>query len=160
MRTLLITAILLAGGCNADSFLSGQWTTIEPRQDLGSDVKLHLELNLGHFGSDVVGVIRYVTTEEFQFTSLGCEPNNTLPACPCSRISGTYKSTRETFFVRLIDCAGLERDLILHDGGAGLEGSLEDANGKTHDLEFEQTKTERQLTTSDKACDDCPSDDS
>jgi len=155
VRILMLLSLVALCSCDSDRFLSGQWTTVEASDDLAKDLDLHIELNLGHFGSDVVGVVRFVTTEKYQFTSLSCDATDNLPVCPCSRLNGTYKSNRETLYMELVDCDGKERDLVLHEGGAGLKGTLETAGGQMLDVEFEETKSERQLTTSDRSCDEC-----
>jgi hypothetical protein len=160
MRAHWLLLIVLLLGCDADRFLSGQWTSISPvpLSSLGlsasDDLKVHIELNLGHYGQDVVGVVRFVGTAEHNFDTLGCAALDELPACPCNRVDGTYKASSGKVYFDLVNCNKGKQRTVLHREGDQLAGTLEIVDG-TLDIEFEQSATEGELTSSDKACDPC-----
>jgi len=160
MRRYWLVILVVLCGCDADRFLSGQWTSTAAVElellgisDSGGQ-KVNIELNLGHYGQDVVGVSRFVGTEVHNFETLGCQPVNDLPVCPCNRIDGTYKSSSGKFYFELKSCSGVDFRTVLHENGDLLEGTIEIASQEI-DIEFEQTASEGELTSSDKSCDSC-----
>lgn len=161
MRAHWFVLLILLCGCDADRFLSGQWTTttaIDLSQLGLSDSEgqsVNIELNLGHYGQDVVGVTRFVATEDHNFDSLGCEPVDELPACPCNRIDGTFKSSSGKFYFDLVNCIGNKHQTVLHESGDLLLGIIEMSGGGELEVEFEATASEIELTSSDKTCDLC-----
>jgi hypothetical protein len=161
MRIACLLVLILFSACDADRFLSGQWTTTSPiaLNQLGltvdPELAVNIELNLGHYGQDVVGVIRFVGTSKHNFYTLGCQALDELPACPCTRVDGTFKASSGKFYFDLVNCGGGKHRTVLHESGDFLKGTVEMSGGGMLEVEFEQSAGENGLTSSDKACDPC-----
>jgi hypothetical protein len=84
-RLALHTALLplLAGCTDASEMFSGRWATTAPIA-LDEGVDLRLELGIGHFGPDLVGVLRLQDP-------LGAP----LGECPCAIVEGAGVSLSE-----------------------------------------------------------------
>ena len=117
-QSLLIGVIwLLSVGCDQDRFLSGQWVLdpgqaidtvplgcIPGRMDAESGQPIpcekYVELSLGHFGREVVGVLRFYDNEE-RFDPTRCTADN---RCACQWIEGRFENDQLQF--KLQDCEG------------------------------------------------------
>lgn len=92
-------------GCNDDRFLSGQWLlseggekAIDGRlfgcQGSEEECRVWIEVNLGHFGEDVVGVIRWFDDQN-RLKRRACNAKN--PAECCLYVEGRFRDDRFTF---------------------------------------------------------------
>lgn len=173
-------AVLLAAGCDDDSFLGGKWVPTQltagdgggarafgaflgrcPTGDTSEACELFVDFSLGHYGDDVVGVVRYYENESRQ-REVVCAPDDDV-FCSCMSIRGKYNEPKFDF--QLTDCHGLERnaqmvrktsdqvELVIFDAPAA------DCPGKpdctTLRFDLEKTLNEDQLTPRDIACTAC-----
>jgi hypothetical protein len=164
-RALLVSAALfLIAGCDQDRFLSGQWVLEQP--EIGDEVGLDaetllscspggsdnatcerwLELNLGHFGSAVVGTLRFFdSANRIEQKQSACSDAN---QCACQYIDAKLRNDELTF--EYSDCAGVVHNgLIRVVSSTQLEWVLDPNIGDTGTAVLIPTDAP---TSSDKVC--------
>ena len=180
---VIVWGLATLSGCHdPDSFLSGKWFSDELTlqentgdaaalaQILGcktENCELFIEMNLGHYGQDVVGVLR-LYRDENRVSPATCE----VEGCSCRSIRGAYRGD-DVFRFNFLDCNGcthmaeIVRDtddrlvwtISTNDyekrGGTGCGNSSTDTEAMSVDFTMVRLSEESQLTVSDKACDEC-----
>lgn len=162
-RALL--ALVVLAGCDQDRFLSGQWTLQQP--EIGDESGLDtgvllgctvgdnestetcerwLELNLGHFGEQVVGTLRfYDSPNRIEQKQSVCSATN---RCACQYIDARLRNDELIF--EYSDCAGTVRDgLIRVIGSSELEWVIDSDAGAAGAVRLVPGDTP---TSSDKVC--------
>ncbi len=160
MRAALLASALLVGGtlqgCDSERFLSGQWFTSQTEAGFekkpNATTQRWIELNLGHYGEDVVGIIRFYGDQNRTITE-ECASGS---KCTCQQIDGHYDLDAETVYFRFVDCDGKSRT------AAVTRVSSDELSWRIDDVpqidRFRRTKSENQLTIDrDKACTQCGS---
>lgn len=169
MRTLGLSMVALVGltlGCSADNYLSGQWfervtldaggQPLPPTNGTG----LWVELNLGHYGEDVVGVIRfYKSSNRTKNDRIDC--NDPEYVCSCDFVEGRYDSDSEIMAFDFLSCVEPRVRLcatLKRHSDTETEWAMRPCDQPTADGDvatFEQTKPGDQLIFTDKACTKC-----
>lgn len=170
----LLAAVVLLSRCDADNFLSGQWFSRQEMTDgqglLVPNVPANgtgawVELNLGHYGGDVVGVIRFYTSpNRLPGDEVPCA--GTFLACTCEFVDGRYDSDTETMVFKFPSCerpkpteprdelcASLRR--VSGDEVAWTMRPCSDASAPPATASFLRTEPESGLVPDDKACTKC-----
>ncbi len=169
MRLLVLLASVAVSACDEDIFLSGKWIpsgiTAEEARDLGrclgrcpegvsdESCELYFEVSMGHFGEDVVGVIRFFENESRQ-REAECRPAEGL-YCTCSSIEGVYRESRMDFAMR--DCGDVLHDAVMtRVDSETVELTIKKPGVAGCDaLTLTKVLNEDQLTVRDKACTEC-----
>ena len=150
-------------GCNESQVLSGQWFSADPmpltyfHHDGDVQTPYYLELNLGHYGSEVVGVARYFTKhDQHALNWPACHAE--LPGCRCNEVVGNYNMEKKRLRLYLDPyCSGTVRLLELHleqDDEMVWKVPKDETNiAKT--VVFDRTLEESGLTAKHKACEPC-----
>jgi hypothetical protein len=174
--------MVLSGCHDPDRFLSGKWftnelssansttTALEVGKILGcqtEDCELYIEMNLGHYGEDVVGVIRFYRDEN-RISPASCA----VEGCDCRSIRGVYRGD-SIFRFTFMDCAGCTRtaevrwetddriiwQLSTNDRQGSSDASCipypEELDEFNIELPLGKLNSESQLTVADKACEEC-----
>jgi len=183
LRTDLLLVIFALSGCHdPDRFLSGKWFTSElansesgasaseVAQILGcqtDDCELFVEMNLGHYGEDVVGVIRFYRDQN-RVSPTTCD----VEGCGCRSIRGVYREDG-MFRFNFVDCGGclrtaevewetddrivwqLSSDDRLNHTDSDCVPYTTELDKLTIELPLSKLGNESQLTVADKACDEC-----
>ena len=177
--TRILLVWLLMGCHDPDSFLSGKWFTAELTTEdstaMAQEVAallgcksdgcaLFVELNLGHYGEDVVGVIRFYRDKD-RVSATACD----IEGCGCQSIRGVYRGD-DVFRFTFRDCAGCLRTAeIQRETDDRIIWKLNNADKQVSmdvecltptpdisaDLPFDRLTSESRLTVADKACDEC-----
>jgi hypothetical protein len=167
MQRSIISAtllIVLTLGCDTDRILSGQWFSVEalPYEYIGGSEDMYVELNLGHYGREVFGVLRFYTTEvQTTDNRKVCSQES---VCGCQAIQGTYNASRKRFVFSFKPClpppeaTGASQIAIvtLSDTNELIWETKEKENdvAQIKKIVLERTKNESQLRSLDKMCDD------
>ena len=168
----LLAAVPMLSRCDADSYLSGQWfSSVDMADQLGvakSGQGIWVELNLGHYGEEVVGVIRYYKSDDRNPGQVvQCGDREKDPAhkegepaleCTCEFLGGVFDSDSETLSFTVHDCAGKARCVSMHRENDSLLTWTMDScggGGQAKSVTFDRKKDESQLSTNDKACTKC-----
>ena len=175
------TALALSGCHDPDSFLSGKWFSENlalPEhagdaavlgQLMGCQTEaceLFIEMSLGHYGEDVVGVIRFYRDEN-RVSVTTCE----VEGCGCRSIRGVYRNDGVLRF-NFVDCSGCLRTAevvrVTDERLIWTVSHSEDHLDPTSecqaavrsdaslDITLVKLSAESQITVSDKACSECP----
>ena len=172
-RRALVAALLAAiagtAGCTDDRVLSGQWQTSErvvdplgillnPCEGRGPGCLpgAFVQFNLGHYGRDVVGTLRFLGgTDLVPDPAVALRQCGATNGCDCQRITGVYDAEGKRFEFFLPTCADPVTDpsrtrqlvtLRLLDNDT-LEWEV---NGQA--IRVLRAKEEKSLTVEDKAC--------
>ncbi len=150
-------ALLLLGACDASRFLSGKWVLKPGEQDEenpvditalgcsaleGADCTKFIELNLGHFGAEVVGTMHFLN-------SLVTSDVTECKQCECRNFEAHYKNDVLSI-PGFTDCKGAnERTIIMTVDGNELVWELDS------DTTIRFVRSDQLVTTRDKLCDEC-----
>jgi|GEM_PF-4214704 hypothetical protein len=163
MRILFVGLILGLFGCNESQVLSGQWFSTDPmpltyfHHNGDVETPYYLELTLGHYGSEVVGVARYFTKhDQHELNWPAC--NKEISGCRCNEVVGNYSMEMKRLRLYMDPyCSGSVKRLELFlQGDDKMEWQVptDDTNiAKT--VVFERTLDESGLTSTQKTCVPC-----
>jgi len=163
MRIFSVVLILGLLGCNESQVLSGQWFSEDPmpltyfEHDGQVQTPYYLELNLGHYGSEVVGVARYFTKpDQHHLNWPAC--NKELPGCRCNEVVGNYNMVKKRLRLYLDPyCSGMVKllELALEEDDEMVWKVPTDETNITKTVVFERMLEENGLTAKQKACEPC-----
>ena len=162
LRNAFVILLILMAGCDSHKVLSGQWLAEDPmpltyfEPDGNVSTPVYVELTLGHYGNEVVGIARYYTKAIALPENLRqCDDTMMSLACQCTEVSGDYHLDKERFRFYLDPyCSGNTKlvELVLDDDDL-LVWKLDNAGSK--EIEFRRVLEEKALTKSHKTCAPC-----
>lgn len=150
----LLILPLCVSACDSERFLDGRWVLDNPENGLNTqalgckgskeECTVYPELILGHFGEEVVGVVRYFDDPKRKDESA------------CDRCGGCQSIEEndfdgETLFFRFKPCEGSHYNQRIDTDGTSVTWKVIDAAGETvQTLEF--VKSSRRPTSAEKVC--------
>ncbi len=164
---LCLSAAIFASACDTDRFLSDKWILEQPEEgeELPFDATLAgcepvvdsdgvtvdcgkwIELNLGHFGEQVVGTIRY-----YDRPNRVAAHETSCSQCQCQYINARFKNNRLTF--SYLDCHGKNpREAVIRVEGSKLIWVLDPADEENTTIDLVQSG--HLPTSRDKVCNAC-----
>ena len=163
MRILSLVVIVGLLGCNESQVLSGQWFSDDPmpmtyfNHDGQIQTPYYLELNLGHYGSEVVGVVRYFTKNDQPHLNWpAC--NKEFPGCRCNEVVGNYNMEMKRLRLYLDPyCSGSVKLLELFlQGDDEMEWQVPtDGTNIAKTVAFKRMLNEGEVTDEQKICTPC-----
>jgi len=166
IRLWLAVLAVMTIGCDDHKILSGQWFSEEPmplyyfQNDGQVTSPVYVELTLGHYGKDVVGIVRYYNKAvQLPGNLRQCDGAQVPQECSCNEVMGDYHIKKQRFRFYLdpfcADSGGDLVEMVLVDDDT-LRWTVPAQDGQSPEqVYFERVLEEKALTKSHKLCAAC-----